>query len=79
MSKLWLKMDKSADGRLAAPCGLYCGSCVDYIEYKSCHGCGCACGNCAGFAHQQSCDIYKCCVEKKGLKTCADCDELPCS
>ena len=79
MSKLWLKTDDSAEVKLAAPCGLYCGSCVDYIEYKSCHGCGCTCGNCAGLAHQQSCDIYKCCVEKKGLKTCADCDELPCS
>jgi Protein of unknown function (DUF3795) len=65
--------------KLAAPCGLYCGACVDYLEYKSCHGCGCIWGACATIEHHVDCDIYKCCVEKEHLETCKDCDELPCS
>ena len=74
-----LGLGDNADLKLAAPCGLYCGSCVDYLEYKSCHGCRCTCGGCAGLEHQGSCDIYKCCVDKKSLDTCASCDEMPCS
>ncbi len=64
---------------LAAPCGLYCGACVDYIEYKTCHGCKCRCGTCASLEHRESCDIYNCCVDQKHLETCEGCDQLPCS
>jgi hypothetical protein len=72
-----MKMNNSDDLKLATPCGLYCGVCVEYLD-KSCHGCRCTCG-CAILEYHRSCDIYKCCVDKKGLKSCKDCEELPCS
>jgi len=65
--------------KLAACCGLYCGACIDYLVYKSCHGCECDCRTCAASEHHVTCDIYKCCVEQKGLETCSKCDEFPCS
>lgn len=37
---------KVEENKLAAPCGLYCGACIDYLIYKSCHGCGCNCVGC---------------------------------
>ena len=72
-------MNKVDDKKLAAPCGLYCGSCIDYLLYKHCHGCGCNCGTCAASGHHKRCEIYRCCIEQKNLETCADCKELPCS
>ena len=64
---------------LAAPCGLYCGVCVDFLKHESCHGCSCICGSCASLEHRENCDIHRCCVEEKGFDTCKECDELPCS
>jgi hypothetical protein len=63
----------------AAPCGLYCGACIDYLIYKNCHVCGCECGKCAASEHHNQCDIYKCCVEKKELNACSECPDFPCS
>jgi len=65
--------------KLVAPCGLYCGACIDYLVYKNCHGCGCECGKCAASRHHKQCDIYKCCLEQKGLSACSECQELPCA
>ncbi len=73
------KVGNADDKKLIAPCGLYCGACVDYLDYKSCHGCRCNCGTCAGAEHRGSCDIYECCVNQNGLDSCANCRDLPCS
>jgi hypothetical protein len=67
------------DEQLAAPCGLYCGACIDYLIYKSCHGCGCECGHCDASGHHQSCDIYGCCITQRGLEACYECEDFPCS
>ena len=72
-------MRKARYSKLAAPCGLYCGACIDYLVYKTCHGCGCSCGTCTAPEHHKSCELYKCCVEQKDHETCAECKELPCS
>jgi hypothetical protein len=65
--------------KLAAPCGLYCGVCVDYLEHGSCHGCYCGCESCDSSEHHAACDIYICCVDEKGLDSCGNCEEFPCS
>jgi hypothetical protein len=57
------------DTILAAPCGLYCGNCSDLLLDKVCHGCGCDC----------ACAIYRCCVTEKGLESCAECEDFPCT
>lgn len=72
-------LSKIDDNKLAAPCGLYCGACIDYLVYKNCHGCGCNCGTCAASEHHKRCGVYKCCVEQKGHETCRECKELACS
>ena len=61
-----------------APCGLYCGVCLDRVVNKVCHGCGCTCGACAGQWHHEHCDISQCTVKRR-IETCADCDDFPCS
>jgi len=66
-------------GELAAPCGLYCGACIDYLIYKGCHSCGCKCGKCDALERHEACDIYKCCVEQRGHEACYECIEFPCS
>lgn len=67
------------DMNLLAPCGLYCGICNDYAAGE-CKGCGsdCTCGKCAACWHHDHCDIAKC-AAGKGYKTCAECDDLPCT
>jgi len=72
------KSSIAEDWKLAAPCGLYCGACVDFLEYKNCGGCDCKSGTGAALEHHSSCDVYKCCGEKN-LNGCNDCAELPCS
>ena len=44
--------------KLAAPCGLYCGVCSEFLLDRTCHGCGCDCGQCAAGPHRRACDIY---------------------
>ena len=61
-----------------APCGLYCAVCLDNVVNHVCHGCGCACAAYAGQAHRTSCAIALCAVAR-GLGTCADCPEMPCT
>ncbi|MEM2912703.1 MAG: DUF3795 domain-containing protein [Candidatus Bathyarchaeia archaeon] len=72
-------MSSVANKESAAPCGLYCGACIDYLTYRNCHGCGCECGKCAASKHHRECDIYKCCVENRRLGACCECPDFPCS
>ena len=62
---------------MAAACGLFCGACDDMKEGR-CHGCGCTCGKCVASSHAEHCKILKC-ASGKGLDSCADCAELPCT
>lgn len=64
---------------LAAPCGLYCGSCTELLLDNTCHGCGCDCGQCAAEPHRNACSIHRYCVADKGLETCAGCSDFPCT
>ena len=64
---------------LAAPCGLYCGNCSDLLLDRACHGCGCDCEGCAAGLHHTACAIYHCCTADRGLASCAECDDLPCT
>jgi hypothetical protein len=58
---------------LAGCCGLYCGLCPRFQSAASgrCPGCKTLCLT-------FSCKIYNCCVKKRGLITCAECDDFPC-
>jgi hypothetical protein len=75
-----LKEDKMPNDKkkLAPPCGLYCGSCSELLLDETCHGCGCECGLCAAAPHRAACALY-CCVTEKGLESCAECDDFPCT
>jgi hypothetical protein len=56
------------------PCGIYCGTCPNFIREKNkCLGAEIHCKSrkCKG--------IYICCVEKKGLEFCHQCNSYPCS
>lgn len=57
-------------------CGLDCGLCPRYYTEGSsrCPGC---CGPYFYNKHP-SCSYITCCVKKKGLVVCAQCDEFPC-
>jgi len=58
-------------------CGLDCGLCPRYYAVGSsrCPGC---CGP-EFFNKHPSCSYITCCVKKKRLDVCAQCDEFPCS
>ena len=58
---------------LVGCCGLYCGLCPRFQSEAPgrCHGC-------KTFTFITSCKIRNCCVKKKGLTTCAECDDFPC-
>ena len=58
-------------------CGLDCGLCPRYytVGASRCPGC---CGP-DFFNKHPSCSYITCCVKKKGLEVCAQCDEFPCS
>ena len=54
-------------------CGVFCGGCSFYTRPKpTCHGASTRCT-------ERKCGIYKCCVEKKGLRFCYECRTFPCS
>jgi len=57
-------------------CGLDCGLCPRYYTEGSsrCPGCG---GE--GFEQKHpSCGVLTCCLKKRGLSVCAECDAFPC-
>ncbi|MBN2153156.1 MAG: DUF3795 domain-containing protein [Candidatus Lokiarchaeota archaeon] len=57
-------------------CGIDCGLCPQHHGrgQSRCPGCG---GPDFPLKHP-SCGILTCCVKKKGLETCGDCQEFPC-
>jgi len=58
-------------------CGLDCGLCPRYYTVGTSR-----CPGCSGpgfFDKHPSCGYITCCVKKKGLEVCAQCDEFPCS
>ncbi len=58
---------------LAGCCGLYCGLCPRFQSKAHSRCLGCQLGE-----QHSYCSVYRCCVVKRGLFTCADCDEYPC-
>ena len=57
-------------------CGIDCGLCPRF--YTSGDS---VCSGCGGFDFKikhPSCGIFTCCVIKKGLEVCSDCEEYPC-
>jgi hypothetical protein len=63
------KQPRYADGHLATPCGLFCGSCRLYMSGK-CKGCG--------TGEHEGCPLYGCCRLKKKIRFCAECEEFAC-
>lgn len=62
--------------RLAAVCGLYCGTC----EAFKAEGAG-TCRGCAyqlGLAADGECRVFQCCVVERGLEHCGLCLDFPC-
>ena len=58
-------------------CGLDCGLCPRYYTAGSSR-----CPGCSGpnfFNKHPSCSYITCCVKKRNLEVCAQCDEFPCS
>ena len=58
-------------------CGLDCGLCPRYYTVGSSR-----CPGCCGpnfFNKHPSCTYITCCVKKRKLEVCAQCDEFPCS
>lgn len=64
-------MDKK---KLACPCGLYCGICIEFKEKCK----GKCCNDYKGDMFYGECKLYKCCVNEKGLEHCGLCKEFPC-
>jgi len=58
---------------LAGPCGVFCGLCTKYQSKAPSRCLGCRPGE-----QHSWCSIYRCCVIKKGLLTCIECEEYPC-
>jgi hypothetical protein len=64
-----MKTDQSRD--LIGCCGLYCGLCSKYQSKAPSRCLGCK----AGEQHSW-CSIWNCCVKKRQLETCAQCQDL---
>jgi hypothetical protein len=58
----------------AGICGLYCGLCPRFQSTAPSRCVGCQLG-----PQRSYCSVYLCCVTKRSLHTCADCDEYPAS
>jgi len=72
-------MNSKPEPGVAAPCGLYCGNCIDTPPNgtKS-HYVSCTRQNCPSGLASARCEIYQCCVSTRGLIDCAACIEFPC-
>ena len=57
----------------AGCCGLYCGLCPRFQSKAASRCLSCHLGE-----QHSYCSVYRCCVTKRELFTCADCDEYPC-
>jgi hypothetical protein len=58
---------------LAGCCGLYCGLCPRFQSKAPSR-----CPSCHLGEHHNYCSVYRCCVIKRGLHTCAECEDFPC-
>lgn len=67
------RMDTVEEINLAGCCGIFCGLCTKYQSKSPSRCIGCRSGE-----QHSWCSIYRCCVTKKGLTTCAECEEYPC-
>ena len=61
------------DAHLAGCCGLYCGLCPRYQSTAPSRCPGCHQGD-----QRSYCSVCRCCVTKRGLVTCAQCEDYPC-
>lgn len=61
------------DFDLAGPCGVFCGLCIKYHSKSPSRCLGCRIGE-----QHSWCSFYRCCVMKKGLIICTECEEYPC-
>ncbi len=63
---------KDSEARsLIGCCGLYCGLCSKYQSKAPSRCIGCKLGE-----QHSWCSIWKCCVNKHGFETCAECGEI---
>ena len=65
-------------------CGAYCKTCIQsqrmkYPDDRECRGCKLGYENGSRNIERAKCRIKLCCFKEKGLRTCADCKEYPCS
>lgn len=67
-------MSVTEEASLAGCCGLYCGLCPRFQSKAPSRCPGCKLLN----EERTFCGVFGCCVGKRGLVTCADCDEYPC-
>ena len=64
---------------ILSACGLICDECESYG--KECNGCIAVKGQtfwAKEMMPDKTCPLFDCSVNKKGLKSCGSCDELPC-
>ncbi len=59
--------------RLAAICGLYCGTC-EAFDATTCRGCAYQ----LGLILDKECRVFQCCVVERGLEHCGLCPDFPC-
>ena len=67
------QMETVEEKHLAGCCGLYCGLCPRFQSKAPSRCLSCHLGE-----QRSYCSVYRCCVTKRGLFTCAGCDEYPC-
>ena len=73
--KWWLWKDEFV---LPSPCGAVCAECARFPA--ECAGCRKIKGRVfwTQFVNRSCCAVYDCCVNDKGMETCAGCKALPC-
>ena len=67
-------MNLVEEANLAGPCGLYCGLCPRFQSKAPSRCLGCKLLN----EDRTFCGVFGCCVRKRDMATCANCDEYPC-
>lgn len=66
-------MNLVEEKNLAGCCGIFCGLCTKYQSKAPSRCLGCRLGE-----QHSWCSTYRCCVMKRGLVTCIECDDYPC-
>lgn len=67
-------MNLTEEANLAGCCGLYCGLCPRFQSKAPSRCPGCKLLN----EDRTFCGVFGCCVRKRDMVTCANCDEYPC-